>query len=238
MGLLEEEALELNEVFFHYIEKKTPFVIMKYAMTMDGKIATATGDSKWVSGPESRENVHRDRHRYRAIMVGSETVLRDDPLLTARIPGGVHPIRIICDTRLRTPLDSQIVQTAREVPTILATGSKLHPQESDYVKRGVEILHLPERDGHIDLVELMGELGKREIDSLLLEGGGNLNFSALKSGIVQKVQVYLAPKIVGGSKAKTPVSGEGFQKMSEAMGLENLKLKTFGEDLYIESRVR
>src|SRR5699024_5226369 len=147
---------------------------------MDGKIATSTGDAKWVSGPESRENVHRDRHRLAAIMVGSETVIRDDPLLTARIPGGVNPIRIICDTRLRTPLESQLVATAHEVPTIIATGSKVYEDESRYVNKGVEILHLSEKDGHIDLVELMKVLGEWEIDSVLLEGGGNLNFSALK----------------------------------------------------------
>ena len=238
VGLLESEALEVNEVFFHYIQNQIPFVVMKYAMTMDGKIATATGDSKWVSGQESRNNVHRDRHRYRGIMVGSETVLGDDPLLTARIEGGRDPIRIICDTRLRTPVESKVVQTAGEVETIIATGPKVHPKEEVFKDYGVKILHLPLREGHLDLVALMKTLGEMEIDSILLEGGGNLNFSALKSGIVHKIQAYIAPKIIGGDQAKSPVSGQGFQRMSEAIQLKDPKIRTFGEDIYIESKVK
>ena len=198
---VEKEACDaLNPVFFHYIQTGIPYVAMKYAMTMDGKIAAYTGQSKWITGEEARAFVQKLRHRYTGIMAGAGTVLADDPRLTCRIPGARQPVRIICDTRLRIPSDANVVETAKEIPTILATCQADPDRIRPFEEKGCQVLTLPEEDGHVDLRALMRELGKRQIDSILLEGGGTLNWSALKSGIVQKVYCFTAPKLFGGSR--------------------------------------
>lgn len=235
--VLEEECLRLNEVFFHYIQKKRPFVVLKYAMTLDGKIAAFTGESKWITGEAAREHVHRQRHRYTAIMVGIGTLLADDPLLTCRMPGGKNPVRIICDTQLRTPLASQVVSTAGQVPTILATCYTDKERWSAYEEAGCRILPVGKKDGHVDLEALMEALGREQIDSILLEGGAALNWSALESGIVRKVQAYLAPKLFGGRDARTPVEGPGVPSPSDAFFLKNSTVIRLGEDFLIESEV-
>ena len=196
--VLKEECDALNPVFFHYIRRKTPYVVLKYAMTMDGKIAAYTGASKWVTGEEARAWVQRERSRYRGIMVGVNTVLADDPLLNCRMPGGRNPVRIICDTHLKTPLESQIVKTAREIPTILAVCETDKKRYLPYEQAGCQILPVSEEEGHVNLKNLMKLLGEKQIDSILLEGGGTLNWFALKSGIVKEVHAYLAPKLFGG----------------------------------------
>lgn len=236
-GICEEECDALNEVFFHYIQTGIPFVVMKYAMTLDGKIATHTGESKWITGEEARNHVQQQRHRYRGIMVGVETVLADDPLLTCRLEGGRNPIRIICDSRLRTPLTSQIVRTAKEVDTIIATCSADESRKVLYEEVGCRVFTIKDCEGRIDLWELMKKLGREKIDSILLEGGGTLNWSALKSSIVQKVQAYIAPKLFGGKEAKTPIEGKGFSLPTEALRLKNSKILPLGEDILIESEV-
>ena len=250
--VLKDECDRLNEVFFHYILTKSPYVVMKYAMTMDGKIATYSGLSKWITGEKARAHVQNLRHRYKAIMVGIGTVLADDPLLTCRIEGGVNPIRIICDSRLRIPLDSQIVKTATEVPTIIAVSDEdfsetedTYDMADDQISQkitqlenaGIEILHIHEKDGHIDLNDLMAKLGERNIDSILLEGGGTLNWSALESGIVNKVLAYVAPKLFGGSNAKTPIEGLGTDSPANAVLLKNSTVTHLGDDILIESDV-
>lgn len=207
--MLEKECDRLNEVFFHYIQTKRPFVVMKYAMTMDGKIATYTGASKWITSETARAHVQEQRHKYTAIMVGVGTVLADNPMLNCRMEGGKNPIRIICDTHLRTPLDTQIVATAKEIPTILATCCADRKKQEAYLAAGCQILQVNEKNGHVDLQELMQKLGEREIDSILIEGGGTLHWTALEEGIVQKVQAYIAPKLFGGRTAKTPIEGAG-----------------------------
>lgn len=236
--VLEDECQRLNQVFFHYIQTKRPFVVMKYAMTLDGKIAAYTGASRWITGEEARKHVHQQRHRYSAIMVGVGTVLADDPLLTCRLEGGKHPTRVVCDTRLQTPLEAQIVQTAREVPTILATCCGEETKRQPYLDRGCQILTLPKTNGHVDLSCLMAELGRLEIDSILLEGGGTLNWSALEAGIVNKVQAYIAPKLFGGAGAKSPVEGQGFPSPEEGILLENSTITRLGADFLIESEVK
>ena len=235
--VLEKECDAENEVFFHYMQTKLPFVILKYAMTLDGKIATYTGASRWVTGEAARAHVHRMRNRYRAIMVGVGTVLADDPMLTCRLKGtenGANPVRIICDTALRTPLESQIVRTAKEVPTILATCNRQEAMHMPYIEAGCKILVTPEKDGHVDLSDLMRQLGQLGIDSVILEGGGTLNWSALQAGIVQKVQAYVAPKLFGGTEAKTPVEGQGFQTPADAVELTRTKITALGLDWLIE----
>lgn len=235
-GVLKEECDCLNEIFFHYIQTKRPFVIMKYAMTIDGKIATSTGDSQWITGEEARAHVHRQRHRCSGIMVGVGTLLADDPLLTCRMEGGRSPVRIICDSRLRTPLSSRLVQTAGEVPTILVTCAH-EEKHRPYQDAGCRVWTLEGEDGQVDLPRLMEKLGEEGIDSVLLEGGGALHWSALRSGIVQKVQAYIAPKLIGGRKAKSPVEGDGFSVLADAVQLKNSSVLRLGEDFMIESEV-
>jgi diaminohydroxyphosphoribosylaminopyrimidine deaminase/5-amino-6-(5-phosphoribosylamino)uracil reductase len=235
VGVLEKECDKLNEVFFHYIKAKTPFVIMKYAMTMDGKIATTTGQSKWVTGEAARYRVHEDRHRYTAIMVGIGTVNVDDPLLNCRIENGKDPTRIICDTNLRLRLDSQIATTANEIPTIIATACSDEAKLKPYIEKGFKIAKVSKNGNHIDLNELLAKLGEEKIDSVLLEGGGSLNWSALQSGIVNKVQTYIAPKIFGGATAKTPVGGVGVESPENAFLLEVETITKLKQDILIES---
>ncbi len=236
-NVLEEECLKLNEIFFHFIRTGQPFVTMKYAMTMDGKIAAYTGKSKWITGELSRENVQSTRHKYSGIMVGVGTVLADDPMLNCRMEGGKDPTRIICDTNLRTPLNAKIVQTAKEIPTILAVSCDDHEKIEQFENCGCRVLNLPKKNGHVDLQTLMKKLGEIKIDSILLEGGAELNWSALESKIVSKVQTYISPKLLGGS-GKSPIGGMGAESPDSAFGLTEPEIYYFGEDIMIESRVR
>ena len=237
-NILKEECDKLNEAFFYYIQNKKPYVVMKYAMTMDGKIAAYTGESKWVTGEAARIHVQKQRLKYTGIMVGVGTVLADDPMLTCRLENCRNPVRIICDSHLRTPLTSKIVRTAETIPTILASSSKDQQKIKNYEELGCQVLYVPEKNGHIDLNRLMELLGAAKIDSILLEGGGSLNWSALESGIVQKVQTYIAPKLFGGEEAKTPVEGKGFPNPASAVLLKNSEITRLGDDLLIESEVK
>lgn len=235
-GVLEKECDELNYVFFHYIKTKTPYVVMKYAMTMDGKIATKSGKSKWITSKESRERVHKDRHRYSSIMVGVGTILCDDPLLTCRLDNTINPIRIICDTNLRTPLNSKVVTTTSIARTIIATCNNNSSIHQSYKNLGCEILVVPSHNGHVDLTQLTKELGKLQIDSVFLEGGSTLNWPALESGIVNKVQTYIAPKVFGGT-AKSPVEGTGIELPSKSIKLSPPLVTVIGNDILLESEV-
>ena len=237
-NILKEECDKLNEAFFYYIQNKKPYVVMKYAMTMDGKIAAYTGESKWVTGEAARIHVQEQRLKYTGIMVGVGTVLADDPMLTCRLENSRNPVRIICDSHLRTPLTSKIVRTAETIPTILASSSKDQQKIKNYEEMGCQVLYVPEKNGHIDLNRLMELLGAAKIDSILLEGGGSLNWSALESGIVQKVQTYIAPKLFGGEEAKTPVEGKGFPDPASAVLLKNSEIIRLGDDFLIESEVK
>lgn len=235
-GIAKGECDKLNESFFHYIQNRTPYVVMKYAMTMDGKIATHSGKSQWITGSAARQRVHEDRHRYSAIMAGIGTVLIDDPMLTCRLEHSRNPLRIICDTRLRTPLQAKIVTTAYTAPTLIATAIADTNRHQPYLDAGCEIMVLPQKDNHIDLNSLMLRLGENQIDSLLLEGGSALNWSAMQSGIVNKLQAYIAPKLFGGS-AKTPIEGLGVYYPDEAFLLSKPVITQLGEDILLESEV-
>ena len=233
-GVCEEECRRLNEVFFHYITHKTPFVVLKYAMTLDGKIAARTGDSRWVTGEAARAHVHETRNRLTGIMAGIGTVLADDPLLTCRLPEGRDPVRIICDSHARTPLGSRIICSARHVPTFIAV-TAWNDRAAALKRAGAHIL-LCEADaqGRVSLPDLMRQLGALQLDSILLEGGAALAFSALEAGIVRKVQAYIAPKLIGGADAKTPVGGAGFARMADALPLTGLTVTRLGEDILLE----
>lgn len=235
--VLREECDSINQVFFYYIQNKLPYVVMKYAMTMDGKIACHTGESKWVTGEEARAYVQKLRNLYTGIMVGVETVRRDDPMLNCRLEGGRNPVRIICDSHLRTPLCSNIVRTAKDIPTIIATICGDEERQGEYKRNGCEIITLKEKDGRVDLKELMACLGERKIDGILLEGGGTLNWSALNAGIVNRVMAFVAPKIFGGADAKSPVEGAGVESPPKAFQLENIKYRTIGGDILLEADI-
>lgn len=237
-GILKDECDELNEIFFHYITTGKPFITMKYAMTMDGKIACYTGKSQWITGEQARQNVQQERLRHSAIMVGIGTVLADNPMLTCRLENGRNPIRIICDTNLRIPIDCNIVQTAKEVPTIIATSSANTEKIKLLENFGCTVMNIPKKDGHINLSTLTENIGSMKIDSILLEGGGELNWSMLNAGLVNKIQAYIAPKIFGGAGAKSAVSGIGVPAPSDAFLLYDTKIKHFGDDIMIESRVK
>lgn len=234
--VLQEECDALNPVFFHFIRKQTPYVVMKYAMTLDGKIACETGASKWVTGEKAREHVQETRNWLTAIMVGVQTVLQDNPRLTCRLPEGRNPIRIVCDSHLRIPKDCDLVQTAKEIPLLVATlKDSLDLPQADILRdKGVDLIPAASLDGRIDLQDLMGILGSRKIDSVLLEGGGTLNESALRAGIVNRVQVYLAPKLFGGSGRYTPVRGEGVPDPGQAWLAKKPLITSFGEDILLE----
>lgn len=249
-GILEQECRALNEVFFHYMEQNMPFTAMKYAMTLDGKIACETGDSKWVTGEEARAYVQCLRNRYRGIMAGIGTVLADDPMLNCRMEGGRNPVRIICDSRLRIPLDSRIVRTASEIETIVAWNPKAAAGEGrrteETVKKleqqGVRLLEVPispekEQQNQLDLSWLLQKLAERGIDSILLEGGGTLNASALQAGLVQRVYGFIAPKLVAGAEARSPVEGRGIPRMEDAVELEQTEVMKYGKDLCITGRI-
>lgn len=237
-GILEDECRKLNEVFYYYIETKLPYVVMKYAMSLDGKIACATGDSKWVTGETARRHVHELRRRYKGIMVGIGTVLADDPMLNCRTAKGVDPVRIICDSNLRIPLRSQIVQTAGEIPTIVACEHSAFQKQRNQEKisalqdAGVQII--PTEGAHgVNLKQLMQILGEQKIDSILLEGGGTVNASALEDGIVNKVYAYISGKLIGGVDAPTPISGMGADRMAEVVQLKEMEICQMGEDICV-----
>lgn len=237
VGLLEQECRNLNRVFNKYVSTKLPYVVMKYAMTSDGKIATTSGESKWITGEKARKAVHRLRKNLSGIMVGVSTVLADDPGLDCRLDEeAINPVRIICDTNLRTPLTSKVVTTAKDTPTIIATASSDEVKISEYEELGCKVLKVANTPAGIDLNELMTELGKMNIDSILLEGGGTLNFSALNSKIVDEIHIHMAPKIFGGS-SKSPIGGAGISNITDAIQLKPISTTWYGDDLVLENEV-
>lgn len=235
--VLEDECLQLNDVFFHFIRTKTPFVAMKFATTIDGKIAAYTGKSQWITGEAARNHAHGLRNRYSAIMVGVGTVEADNPMLTCRIEGGRNPIRIICDSKLGISMDSNIVNTSSEVPTIIATVSDDSEKISALEKAGCEILKTEALNGRVSLTDLMKKLGEKNIDSILVEGGGTLNWSILEAGLANKVYAYVSPMILGGKTAKSPVEGIGFTEPDAGITLKNTRITELGKDYLIEGEV-
>lgn len=231
------ECDALNPVFFHYISLKTPYVVMKYAMTLDGKIATASGASKWITGETARAHVQTLRGRYAAIMAGIGTVLADDPMLNCRLEGAHQPLRVIVDSHLRIPTDSKILQSAREYPTLIVCAEENEAAETIRACQA-EVIALPNGQGKVSMKHLMEYLGSRQIDSVLVEGGGELHEACRRAGIVHHVCCYIAPKILGGREAKTPVEGPGAASMAEAMRLSEPKITRLGEDVLLECDVK
>ncbi len=244
-NVLENEAKKLNDIFIKYITTKKPFVIMKVAMTLDGKIATYKGDSKWISNEMSREYVHKIRDRVSSIMVGIHTVINDNPFLTVRINDKIKQNgakRIVIDPKGKIPIESNILN--KDANTIIVTTSLMDIQKENLLmynanekNASLKILKCDSDPDNLDLDHIMNELYKLNIDSVLLEGGGTLNSFALKAGIVDKVMVFIAPKIVGDKDALTPVEGHGIELMDQAIRVENIEVLRFEDDILIEGSV-
>lgn len=241
---MRSECDSLNPVFFHYITTKMPYVALKYAMTLDGKIATKSGESKWISNEKSRNFVHTLRNRYSGIMAGIGTVLADDPMLNCRLENekgemiGRNPLRIICDSKLRIPLNSKIVNSAGEIKTLVACASSELRSESEKItfeekKRQLEGAGVEVIETGRNLQELMRILGEKKIDSVLVEGGSEIHFAALESGIVSKIYAFVAPKIFGGI-SKSPVGGEGVSHVCDAFNFTLEKITQIEDDVLLE----
>lgn len=230
----------LNPVFFHYITTGRPYVVAKWAMTADGRIACASGDSRWVSGDWSREDVHRLRHRLAAIMVGAATVAADDPALTCRLAGPVsQPLRVVCDSRLSIAEDAQLMRTVDRAPLLVACGEEapVAVKAARLRELGVEVASLPGPDGRVDVRALMELLGARGVDSVLLEGGARLQAAMWEAGLVNEAVAYVAPKVAGGAGALGPVAGAGVARMADAYELGEPHVALLGSDVRIAWRV-
>lgn len=245
-NVLEEDCKKLNEIFFHYINTKKPFMVMKYAMTMDGKIASVSGKSKWITSEKSREHAHLFRKKYSAIMVGINTVIEDNPTLNCRIKDNPkNPIRIILDSDLKIDLKSNICKTSKYIKTYIASvkptakSNKNTEKKKELEYLGIEIIETSpkdlSKDYKVNLQELIKILGEeKNIDSVLIEGGATLHAALLKEKLIDKALIYIAPKIFGGLNAKTPIAGKGIEEPDNAIKLIGGKLKNIGEDLFME----
>lgn len=239
-GVCEREAKKQNEFFIKHTLTKRPFVILKCAATLDGRIATRTGDSKWVTCAESRRHVHRIRHAVGAIMVGIGTVKADDPSLTTRLEGmnGVDPIRVILDTNLSISENAKLLHLDSEAETIIVTSESASPQKAEIIRKtGTKIIHAPLENGLINLDALMDQLGSTGISSILVEGGSRVAGSALSSGIVDRINFFYAPKILGGDDGIPMVCGAGPEFMKDCIRVKDASIRKFGDDIMIEGYV-
>ncbi len=241
-GVLENEIQKQNEVFIKYITMGLPFVVLKTAMTLDGKIATVTNASRWITGEASRKLVHRMRQRYSAVMVGVDTLRYDDPLLNIRLrkmpaqpSGWKNPLKIIADSKARIPLTSRVLTNDPQLTIVAVTEHADETRMLNIRRAGAQVVVCRERNGKVDLNHLMQLLGGIHIDSVMVEGGSTLAFSAFHSGIVDKVVTFIAPKILGGAKAPSAVAGAGIERMDDAIKLRDLTHRKLGEDILLQA---
>ena len=239
-GVCQAEARQLNEVFIKFITTGRPFVTLKCAATLDGRIATRSGDSKWITNEQSRGHVHHLRHCADGILVGVNTVKADNPSLTTRLDGGTgkDPIRIILDTHLSVPEDAGILRLESDSDTVLVVGAKVDPHKRAIVeKKGARILEAPLKGNRIDMAGLMEQLGAMGITSLLIEGGGRVIASALHSEVVDKIVFFYAPKILGGDDGISICRGQGPGAMRDSIAVKNISVRRFGDDVMIEGYI-
>ncbi len=233
-GVLEQRVRRLNEFFVKHVTTGLPFVTAKFAMSLDGRIATHTGESKWITSDEARREVHRLRHMHDAILVGANTVLRDDPNLTTRLPeGGRSPLRVVVDSRLRVPLDARIFQQ-ESGGVLLATSDRARGDRlREFERLGVPVVVLAADHGRVGLPDLMRHLGGREVISLLIEGGSSMHGSAFDQRLVDKVIAFIAPRIIGGVEAPAAVGGRGVDALAEAHALRDVEVRSCGPDIVV-----
>ncbi len=232
LGLLDQEANQQNEIFFHYVRTGRPFVLLKLAMTADGRIATRTGDSKWITSEESRRRVHELRARYSAVAVGRTTLLSDDPRLTVRDAEGPDGVRFIFTTDLDVPSNLKVFNSESDAPTVFVTGEAVTDSRRDtFREAGADVWVFPGGDGEVDPQHFLKKAGREGYDSLLLEGGGELAWSFLSDGLIDKVNFFYAPKVVGGRNAVPGVGGKGAERMKDAVDLEDVQVERVGSDL-------
>ncbi len=237
-GLLAEAATELNVGFNHWILHNTPFVTLKAGLTLDGKIATRTGESRWITNARSRLDVMRLRRAHDAMVVGIGTVLADNPRLTIRLADREHsPLRVVVDTHARTPLEAGLLNDAFQSRTRIVVGESAPQDRVQQLRERVQVWVAPERDGRVDLQWLMGELGRHPVTRLLVEGGGTLHAAFLADHLAQRIRFYYAPMVVGGSHAPRAVAGPGFQTLTEIPRLGRIRHRFFGDDLMVEAEL-
>jgi len=232
-GVLREEAEKLNEKFIHWHKTGRPFVHLKMGISLDGRVATRSGDSKWITNEESRAKVHELRHEYDSILVGVNTVVVDNPSLTDRSENLRHRklMRIVLDNSLRVPPNSQVVLSAREIPTLIFTNCDDREKAKNLEAEGVEVIQIAE--GGRNLRGVLQELGKREIQSVLVEGGAEVAGSFYDAGVVDKISFFIAPLVIGGKDAPTAIGGQGAQQLSSAMRLRDVKFSNHGDDIEV-----
>ncbi|RKU11049.1 bifunctional diaminohydroxyphosphoribosylaminopyrimidine deaminase/5-amino-6-(5-phosphoribosylamino)uracil reductase RibD [Candidatus Poribacteria bacterium] len=237
VGICEEESRQLNEVFIKYITTQCPFVILKSAISLDGKIATASGESQWITSEASRLKGHEVRAQVDAILVGVGTVIQDDPALTVRLleRQNEDPVRIVVDSRGRTPLGAKVFNPDSNAGALIAVTESAPLKKIEALKSaGADVLTIAEEGGRVCLRSLMRELGRREITSVLIEGGGEINAAGLHAGIVDKVMFFVAPKLIGGKDAPSAIEGRGIACLAEAFELSDVKTSQIGADFLIE----
>lgn len=238
VGLLEAECRRLNEAFIKYITRRTPFVVLKLAASLDGKIATSTGDSRWITGSAARRYVHRLRDQVDAIVVGIGTVLADDPELTCRIRGGRNPLRIVLDRHLRIPLTARLLHGADPEKTIVVTGSRAPEKKVEAIQGyGATVWRLPLRAGRIPFGPLLKKLGKMGLLSVMIEGGGTTASRALQENVVDKVLFFYAPKILGG-EGRDMIGALGIKQVGRCRRIRDVEVKRFGPDLLISGYLK
>ncbi len=236
-GVLEAEATLLNRYFFHYMKTKRPFVTIKTAMSLDGKTATITGESQWITGEEARADVHHYRHMHDAILVGVNTVLTDNPHLTTRIPnGGKHPIRVILDTHLRTPPSSHVI-TDGLAPTWIIVGKDVNKEKiASYESNNIAVFQM--KTQQIEIQDVLSLLGEKQILSLFVEGGQTVHANFLKTNSFNEIVTYISPKLIGGKDAPTLFGGAGFSKLQDALSLTIQEMKQIGNDIKIVATLK
>jgi diaminohydroxyphosphoribosylaminopyrimidine deaminase/5-amino-6-(5-phosphoribosylamino)uracil reductase len=238
VGLLRNAAQELTAPYRKLIASRRPFVIAKWAMTLDGKLATAIGDSQWISGPQSRRRVHQLRGRVDAIMVGGRTAVHDNPHLTARPAGPRRALRVVCDPACTLSPESNLAQTAREMPVLVAVGPGADTQRQQALRdAGCEVLSLGAATHADQLRRLLDELGRRRVTNLLVEGGGRLLGGLLEIGELDEVHVFVAPKLIGGRDAVTPIAGSGIATIRDALQVDRPHVEQIEGDVYIWGRL-
>jgi diaminohydroxyphosphoribosylaminopyrimidine deaminase/5-amino-6-(5-phosphoribosylamino)uracil reductase len=237
-GFMEPECRRIIGPFIKHVTTGFPFVTVKSAMTLDGKTATASGDSQWITGEQARRHVHKLRAEHDALMAGVETVLADDPQLTCRLlRGGKDPLRVIVDSRLRTPPDAQVFQVESTATTLIATVERDEERLSVFRALGAEVLVCKEENGRVDLADLLANLGQRGVQSILVESGGELAGALLRQGLIDRLILFYGAKLVGG-EGRSPFAGAGVQRMNEAIRMQEIEVRRFGDDLMVSGYLR